>query len=120
MIRRLIPVTLLVLALTPLQALAYPRNVERWRVPIRTELKRQGVWSAFIEDKALHIIQSESSGIPTAGKGRSCQGLFQFQRGWSRGKDRRLSGYWSVTRFVTAYRQGGLRSIKRHWRATYY
>jgi hypothetical protein len=92
-------------------------GAERWRPVVRWYLKRAGVWNQTIEDKAIHIINGESSGDP------SCiyhdyVGLFQFNSEWA-STATRLDPYWSIARFVQVYKEGGMSSIRHHWSPTF-
>ena len=123
MIRRPMTVILaLVFALsiaTP--AHAYPQSVERWRPYLHKKLVEYGVHTDAFENRALHIMASESGGNPRAGHVYGCYGLYQFNRGWIKNSsDWRGNGRASIKRFVRCRYYGGLSAIKRHWRATYY
>lgn len=120
---RLLVLAVLLVALTPATALAYPQSVERWRGVIRAEMASQNIPAAeraWLEKAALRCINGESRGNPMAGVARhkKYQGLFQFSPAFCRGRDMRHSGYWSCRRFVKVYKQAGKRGIRRHWRAT--
>ena len=124
MLRRLIPVLLLAATVslaTPTTSAAYPASVERWRPYLHKKLVEYGVYTPAFEDRALHIMYRESGGSPTAGHRSGCYGLYQFNRGWTRGSsDWRGNGKASIKRFVRCRYYGGLRAIKRHWAATYW
>lgn len=93
-------------------------GVGRWQPAIRYELKRQGVYSKFMEDKLLHIMEGESTGNPNNRFGQH-RGLFQFNNAWG-SEAERLDPRWSIKRIVKVYRVGGLSKIQQHWKATYY
>jgi len=88
-------------------------GAERWRPVVRWYLKKYGVWDQFIEDKAIHIINGESSGNPNCRTGQYV-GLLQFGSGWMSTADR-LNPYMSICKFVQVYRDGGLAAIRRNW-----
>ena len=92
-------------------------GAEKWRPVVRWYLKKYGVWSQFIEDKAIHIINGESSGNPNCVTS-DYVGLFQFNSEWM-SRAERLNPYKSIDRFVRVYRDGGISAIKRNWSPTY-
>jgi hypothetical protein len=89
----------------------------RWRPVVRWYLKKYGVWSQFIEDKAIHIINGESSGNPSCVT-HDYVGLFQFNSEWMSTADR-LNPYTSICKFVQVYKSGGISAVKRNWAPTY-
>jgi len=92
-------------------------GAERWRGVVRWYLKRAGVWNQTIEDKAIHIINGESSGDPNCIY-HDYVGLFQFNSEWA-STSTRLDPYWSIARFVQVYREGGMSSIRQAWSPTF-
>jgi hypothetical protein len=92
-------------------------GAEKWRPVVRYYLKRSGVWSQFIEDKTIHIINGESSGNPNCVT-NDYVGLLQFNSEWM-SRAERLNPYASIARFVRVYKEGGLSAIKRNWSPTY-
>ena len=125
MLRRLIPVTMLCLFLFPTHALAFDSQVEQWRPIVRQELTEHNVYSEFWEDKALSIMQRESGGFAGIRSRSGCVGLFQYTASWSRSARRkglpdwRTDGPTSIHVFARTLQQGGAKSVKRHWRATW-
>ena len=106
MLRRLIPVLLLVATVslvTPTTSAAYPASVERWRPYLHKKLVEYGVYTPAFEDRALHIMYRESGGSPTAGHRSGCYGLYQFKRGFG-AELHYYAGYFDLVRKRTEYR----------------
>ena len=106
----------------PATAHAYTSNVERWRPVVRAQMEAQHVPLSerrWLENAAMRCISRESGGREKAKSGQHV-GLLQFNRSWIRRSrtDWRWSGDYSIRRFVKAYKQGGKRNIRRHWKAT--
>lgn len=111
----------------------YNKKVERWRPVVKKYLKYYRIYSKEKEGRILNMIKHESGGSPTARSGRH-SGLLQFTPSWKHNYskryfkqyglqdyklDNRLSGYWSIRRICKVYKQGGVKKVKQHWRATY-
>ena len=92
-------------------------GAERWRPVVRWYLKRYGVWSQSFEDKAIHIMNGESSGDPRCETG-DYVGLYQFNSSWMSRADR-LNPYTSICRFVRVYKAGGIAAIRSNWAPTF-
>lgn len=118
----LLLVTMLLALSAPAPALAYTWSVERWRPVVRAQMEDLKIPAAerpWLEQAAMRCISRESGGIETA-RGGQHVGLLQYNRRWVKRSrtDWRWSGPESIRRFVKAYKQGGKRNIRRHWRAT--
>lgn len=112
----------------------YPAKVEVHRPRVIYWLKRYKVYSPARVGRILNIIRHESGGNPKARNG-SHRGLVQFTSSWKHNysrayfkkhgirdyqSDNRMSADWSIRRIVKVYKDGGVRKVKQHWKATYW
>lgn len=93
--------------------------------------------TAWLKRAAVDIVYDgahESGGSVHAGRGRNCQGIVQFNRGWRISKyerrllgkyephhrnEWRMSGIVSLYRMARVMRDGGKAAVRRHWHSTY-
>jgi hypothetical protein len=89
--------------------------------------KITGSDKTWIVAKGFHIIHGECGSHRTWIKNTSSSatGLLQFLKGWGTSKcvhgvpDFRKCGTCSCYRFIRAYKEGGVKTIKSAWAATY-
>lgn len=127
--KRLLIVLILVAALTPSAAFAYPARVHKWEPTIRAAAHYYHLSAAdtrWAVSKGIGIIYRESRGNTNTGHINGCYGLWQFNAGWKRHitiggvhyADFRKSGRASTYRAVKSLHDGGRAAWRRHWRAT--
>ena len=112
----------------------YTAKVEQNRPRVAYWLKRYKIYTKAREGRILNIILHESGGNPRAVGGRHV-GLVQFTPSWKHNysrayfkkhgirdyqSDNRMSADWSIRRIVKVYKDGGVRKVKQHWKATYW